>query len=173
MNHKTATLGLILSLALVSSCSSIAKNLNIDNPRYTFRDVRPRVAIALPLSASSIDFDFLVEVENPNPVALRLDQLDFALDINGSHVVDGVSRDRIRIPARGIGEVRLTARADYNSLKSLFREVVDMVQGERARYQLKGRAYYDTPIGRLDFPVTIYTTGSSRDRYRNDLSPRQ
>lgn len=154
---------LAVTIGLLSSgCSSALKNLNIENPEYRIRDIRPRIALALPLSASSIDFDFLVEVDNPNGVALRLDQLDFDVRVNDAHVVSGVSRDEIRIPARGIGEVRLRARADYDDLKSLFREVADMVQGERARYEVRGRAYYDTPIGRLNFPVTVYTAGSRR-----------
>lgn len=146
----------------MSGCSSALRSLNIENPEYRIRDIRPRVAVALPLSASSIDFDFLVEVDNPNGVALRLDQLDFDISVNDAHVVSGVSRDEIRVPARGVGEVRLRARADYNSLKGLFREIVDMVQGERPRYEIKGRAYYNTPVGRLNFPVRVYTTGRRR-----------
>src|SRR5438552_1583579 len=46
----------------LSGCSSVARSLNIVNPRYSIRDVRPRVAIALPLSASTIDFDFALGV---------------------------------------------------------------------------------------------------------------
>ena len=52
--------GLCLVLAAValslSGCSTLA-NLNIVNPSYSLRDIRPHVAIALPLSASSIDLD--------------------------------------------------------------------------------------------------------------------
>ncbi|HEU4522451.1 MAG TPA: hypothetical protein VFT12_10630, partial [Thermoanaerobaculia bacterium] len=51
--------GLCFMLALVtlllSGCSTVARALNIENPRYSFRDVQPRVNVALPLSASSID----------------------------------------------------------------------------------------------------------------------
>ena len=156
-------LSFILAL---SGCSSALKNLNIENPEYRIRDIRPRVSLALPLSASSIDFDFVVEVDNPNSVAINLDQLDFDIVVNNEPIVSGVSRDRIKVPARGIGEVRLRARADYSSLKGLFREVADMIQGERAKYELRGRAYYNTPIGRLNFPVTVYTMGGSDRRRR-------
>lgn len=162
---RMTTVSAIVVFALVSSgCSTAMKALNIENPEYRIRDVRPRVSLALPLSASSIDFDFIVEVDNPNRVALRLDQLDFDINVNDSHIVSGVSREEIRVPANGVGEIRLRARADYNSLKGLFREVSDIVQGERARYEVSGRAYYDTPVGRLNFPVKVFTTSGSRRR---------
>jgi LEA14-like dessication related protein len=117
------------------------------------------VDIALPLSASSIDFDFTIGVNNPNRVGLRLDRVDFNLFVNDSRILDSVSRQGINIPANGSGDVRLSARVGYESIRSLFREVADVIQGNRARYEIRGNAYYDTPVGTLKFPVTVYTTG--------------
>src|SRR6059058_5794597 len=81
---KSLVYGILLSglvLAAVtfalSGCSTLAKTLDIVNPSYSIRDIRPHVAVALPLSASSIDLDFDVGVDNPNSVALRLNRLDF------------------------------------------------------------------------------------------------
>ena len=154
----TAACILLAGLTLIASGCSTLANLNIVNPSYTIRDVRPRVDIALPLSASSIDFDFTVGVNNPNRVGLRLDRVDFNLFINDSRILDSVSEQRINIPANGYGDVHLRARVGYDSLRSLFREVADVVQGNRARYEIRGNAYYDTPVGTLKFPVTVYTT---------------
>ncbi|HXI12921.1 MAG TPA: LEA type 2 family protein [Thermoanaerobaculia bacterium] len=144
-----------------TGCSTIP-NLVLQNPRYSIRDIRPRVAIALPLSASTIDFDFVLGIDNPNPVSLRLDRVDFNLLINDNSIVDGVSAERIDIPARGVGDVRLRTRVGYNNIRSLFREVSDLVQGNRARYDLRGTVHYNTPIGRMQFPLTIFR--SDRDR---------
>jgi hypothetical protein len=36
-----------------------------------------------------------------------------------------------------------------------------MVQGNRARYEVRGRAYYNTPIGQLQFPVSVFHGGDS------------
>jgi len=152
---------LCLTLALItvvlSGCSTIARNLNIVNPSYSFRDVRPRVSVALPLSASSIDFDLTVGVNNPNRVGLRMDRLDFSLFVNDSRLLDTVSNQQIRIPANGYGDVSLRARVDYNSLRSIWGEIVNVINGNRARYELRGTAYYDTPVGQLQFPVTVYS----------------
>ena len=147
-----------LAFFLLSGCAAVGNALNIQNPRYTIRDIRPRVAIAIPLSASSIDIDFNLEVDNPNTVGLRLDHIDFDLFINDARVLDSVSQQDIRIPARGIGDVHLRTRIGYQSIRTLWDEIVDVVRGQRARYELRGNAYYDTPAGRLRFPVTVYST---------------
>ncbi|HUP45647.1 MAG TPA: LEA type 2 family protein [Thermoanaerobaculia bacterium] len=154
--------GLCLTLAAItlflSGCSTVAQALNIENPRYSFRDVRPRVSIALPLSASTIDFEMTVAVDNPNDINLRLDRFDFSLFVNNSRILDSVANQQVRIPARGVGDVHLRGRVGYDSIRSLWNEVVSVIQGDRARYELRGNAYYDTPIGEMRFPVTIYTS---------------
>ena len=157
--------GLCMALAVLSlgGCSSVAQALNIQNPRYTIRDVRPNLSMALPLSASAIDLDFTLGVDNPNNVALRLDRIDFDFLINENPVLRSVSRDqRIDIPANGYGDVRLSMRVGYNEIRSMWREVADLIQGNRARYQLRGNAYFNTPIGTMKFPVTVYSDGERR-----------
>ncbi|HYR27018.1 MAG TPA: LEA type 2 family protein [Thermoanaerobaculia bacterium] len=164
---RTLTLGTLLaglcimaSIAslLLSGCSAVQKALNIENPRYSIRNIHPRVDIAIPLSASTIDLDFSIEVDNPNSVGLRLDEIDFDLFINDSRILDGVSQQRINIPANGRGDMRLTTSIGYNNIRTLWNEVVGAIRGERARYEIRGNAYYDTPLGRLKFPVSVYST---------------
>lgn len=143
-----------------SGCSAIKSALDIENPRYTIRNVRPRVAIAIPLSASSIDVDFALEVDNPNDVGLRLDEIDFNLLINDNRVLESVrTQHGVRIPANGRSDVQLRTRIGYQNIRTLWTEMVDVIRGERARYSIQGNAYYDTPVGRLKFPVTVYTSG--------------
>lgn len=154
--------GLCIVLAVVtitlSGCSTLAKAVNIENPRYSIREIRPRVDIAIPLSASSIDFDFTVGIDNPNSVGIKLAKLDFNLLVNDNPILDSVSDQNISIPARGYGDIRLRSRVGYDNIRNLWREVLDLVQGQRARYEIRGNAYYDTPIGRMRFPVTVYST---------------
>jgi LEA14-like dessication related protein len=164
---RNLTLGVLLAIfcivasvasLLLSGCAAVRSALNIENPRYTIRDIRPRVDVALPLSASSIDIDFALEVDNPNSVGLRLDQIDFNLFINDNPILDSISQQDINIPANGRGDVRLRTRIGYQNVRSLWSEIVSVIQGNRARYELRGNAYYNTPIGRMKFPVTVYST---------------
>lgn len=147
-----------LALLLTSGCAAVQQALHIENPRYRIRDIRPRVDIAIPLSASSIDIDFAIEVDNPNSVGLRLDQIDFNLLINDTAVLDSVSQQGLRIPANGRGDVQLRTRIGYQNLRTMWDQIVNVIRGQRAHYEIRGNAYYETPVGRLKFPVTVYST---------------
>jgi LEA14-like dessication related protein len=150
-------LGLAAVTLSLSGCRSLA-GLNIVNPRYSLRGVVPHVAIALPLSSSAIDFDFTIGVDNPNPIGLRLDWLDFDLAINDTPVLTSVRAEQgVHIPAHGVGDVHLRTRVGYENLKILFRQVAEMVQGNRATYSIRGNAYYATPLGQMRFPLTLYS----------------
>jgi LEA14-like dessication related protein len=155
-----AALSIVAAAAsmLLSGCAAARAALNIENPRYSIRDIRPRIDIAIPLSASSIDVDFAIEVDNPNSVGLRLDEIDFDLFINDTRILDGISQQRIAIPANGRGDIQLRTRIGYQNIRSLWSEVLDAIRGERARYEIRGNAYYDTPLGRLKFPVSVYSS---------------
>jgi LEA14-like dessication related protein len=163
---RNLTLGSLLALIsitagialLFSRCSAIQSALDIENPTYAIRDVRPSLDIAIPLSASSIEIDFALEVDNPNSVGLRLDQLDFNLYINDSRVLDSTSQQDIRIPARGRGDVPLRTRIGYQNVRAMWDQLVNIIRGEQARYEIRGTAYYETPLGRLKFPVAVLST---------------
>lgn len=145
-------------LFLLSGCSAVMSALDIQNPRYALRDVNPRVDIAIPLSASTIDLDLGIDVDNPNSVGLRLDQLDFNVFVNGNRLIDGISSQDVRIPANGTGNVRLRTRIGYQNIRSIWSEVVNVIGGRNANYEVRGTAYYDTPAGRLQFPLTVYSS---------------
>jgi LEA14-like dessication related protein len=148
------TLIYVSTLFLLSGCNTLA-NLNILNPTYSIRGVQPRVNFGIP---PTMDFDFTVGVDNPNPVALRLDHFNFDLLINNNRVLNNVRSDQgIQIPARGVGDVHLTTHVSYNDIRTIFNELANIVQGNRASYAIQGNAFYDTPVGRLQFPVTVYS----------------
>src|SRR4051812_939675 len=158
-----ATLLTIACIALaaitlsLSGCRSLV-GANLVNPSYKLRSVSPHVAIALPLTASAIDLDFTIVVDNPNAIGLRLEWLDFDLAINDTPILTSVRAEQgVHIPAHGLGDVHLRTRVGYQNLKTLFREIADMVQGNRATYAIHGNAYYKTPFGERRFPLTLYS----------------
>jgi LEA14-like dessication related protein len=154
------TVGCVILAAVtlaLSGCRSLFPG-ELVNPSYTLRSVVPHVAIALPLSASAIDLDFTIVVDNPNAIGLRLDWLDFDLAINDTPILTSVRAEQgVNIPAHGVGDVHLRTRVGYGNLKALFRQIADMVQGNRAHYAIHGDAYYHTPFGQKRFPVTLYS----------------
>jgi LEA14-like dessication related protein len=134
----------------LSGCSTVA---NIVNPSYSLRAVDPHLNLAIP---PSLDVDFTIGVDNQNPVAVRLDRFDFDLLINDTPVLNNVRSDQgIHIPARGLGDVHLNAHVNFSDLQTIGRQLIDVIRGNRASYQIRGNAYYDTPLGQLRFPVTV------------------
>jgi len=96
--------------------------------------------------------------DNPNAIGLRLDWLDFDLAINDTPILTSVRAEQgVHIPAHGVGDVHLRTRVGYGNLKALFRQIADMVQGNRAHYAIHGNAYYHTPFGQKRFPLTLYS----------------
>lgn len=146
---------LIVALLLVGGCASV---LDIQNPTYSVRDIRPHLSIAIPLRASSIDFNFNLGVDNPNRISLPVSHLDFDLFADDTHLVSAVSRAQVTIPAHGYGEVPVRARVGYTEIRDVWQSVVDLITGNRAHYHLTGTAYFDTPLGEKRFPVNVVTT---------------
>lgn len=151
--RRNIVLVLCLSAMLIASgCRSL---LNIQEPDYEILRVVPRVSLAFPLERSTIDLEFLVEIDNPNTFALNLDRIDFDVFIDGREVIQGVSNREIRVPAQGVGEVVLSTRLTYDSIREIFREVAEVVRGGDADYQLKGKAWYRTRLGNVSLPFEI------------------
>ena len=84
----------LCGFAALSACTSL--NELDQPPRITLVNLKP-VQIQL------LEQRYLVtiRIQNPNPVALPIRGLDYALSINGSPFADGVSNQRITIPAYG------------------------------------------------------------------------
>jgi LEA14-like dessication related protein len=95
LKHIWRGLGLVLcGFAALTACSSPSK---LDQePRITLVNLQP-VQIQL------LEQRYLatIRIQNPNPVALPIRGLDYAISINGSQFAEGVSNQRITIPAYG------------------------------------------------------------------------
>jgi LEA14-like dessication related protein len=143
-----------ISCIALAGCNTLA-NLRIVNPSYSLRSVDPHVNLGIP---PSLDLDFTVNVNNPNPVGLRLDHFDFDLLVNNNPILRNVhSVQGLRIPAQGDSDVHLSTHVTYDSIRSIYNEIVNVIEGNRATYGIQGNAYYDTPTGQLRFPVTVYS----------------
>jgi len=145
-----------LSICLIatSGCNTLA-NLHVINPSYQLRSVNPHLNLGIP---PSMDLEFTVNVNNPNPVALTLNYFDFDVLVNNNPILRNVhSVQGFRIRAQGDNDVHLATHVTYDSIRSIYTEVVNMIQGNRASYGIQGNAYYDTPVGQLRFPVSVYS----------------
>jgi len=155
MKRKLLFASLATSLCIALAGCNTLRNLNIINPSYSLRSVSPRVNLGIP---PSVDLDFTINVNNPNPVGLRLDYFDFDLLVDNNPILRNIhSVQGLRIPAQGDSDVHLATHVNYDSIRTIYNEIVNVIHGNRATYGIQGNAYYDTPVGQLRFPVTVYS----------------
>ena len=90
----------LCGVAVLSACSSL--NALEHEPRVSLVNLKP-VQIQL------LEQRYLatIRIQNPNPVALPVRGLEYAISINGSQFADGVSSQKITIPAYGEKTIEL------------------------------------------------------------------
>ena len=115
--------------ALLAGCAGLGQ---LDKP--------PRVTLAglEPVQVELLEQRFvaLLRVQNPNPVALPIDGLEYTLAINGSDFAEGVSSQRITVPAYGEKTLEVGVVC---SIVSLFRQLEQLSRSDgRLRYEIRG-----------------------------------
>ena len=129
------------------SCAELAQRLGIVNCNYAFNDISP-VQVGL----TSMDLKLSIQVDNPNPAAVILDQLGFDFFVNENRIFQGLMEERMEIPSRGSSILDHIITLSYLDVGAA---IVEAIKEKKASYRLTGKAYYNTPLGRLEFPVDI------------------
>lgn len=133
MNRRRALVAAAGLLLAAAGCASLAgltqkPELTLIGARVTkFNLAEQQLALRL-------------RVRNPNPVALPLDRLDFALDINGQPFARGNSEQPLVVPGGGEGVLEVSARSDLASLAALYNQLRTLPAEARQRldYRLSG-----------------------------------
>ncbi len=94
-------------------------------------------------------YELRLRIKNTNDFPLRIRGLDYRLKLNEREFADGVSGERVEVPA--FGEAAMTVQATSNLLR-IFEQVRDMGDGEAGlRYELEGKVALDGLAMRLPF----------------------
>lgn len=104
------------ALLLLGGCAGLA---GLEHPpRVTLRGIEP-------VQVELLEQRYLatIRVQNPNPVALPIEGLDYAISINGTHFADGVSSQRVTIPAYGEKTLQVGVTS---TLLRLFHQIRDI-----------------------------------------------
>lgn len=132
----------------VSSCATVNQVLrsNFKEPKVDFRKLHLR---DVSFEDVTMDFEFLVT--NPNDVSVKLNSLDYALDIEGKSLAKGQTEQALRLKANGSAPVRLP-------LTVTFTDFVDNLatffsSKETVPYAIAAGFGLDTPIGDIRLPV--------------------
>ncbi len=138
---------LISLLLLTSGCAMVQKQLKVRKPDVKFVNAR-----AHSFTLSSMKVDVKLDVTNPNPITVKADRIDLLLYINKRKTVKVMFND-INLPANKTEKLNATVKIPY---KSVGTAIVGVVKRGKVTYKLEGKIFVKTPIGMLDFPVTIY-----------------
>ena len=136
-------LWLLLLALLVSACATTATFQ--DPPRVTLTSIQPKEMTLLEQR-----YSLQLRIMNPNEVAIPVEGLSYALEINGREFAYGVSNAAVSIPP--FGEALLDVEVVSNLL-NIMQQMREM-QGEQhdsLRYRLSGKISLDNSPARLPF----------------------
>ena len=140
-------LAVLTALLTLAGCASLNQLLAgaFQRPRLSFK--RADLANA---SLSGATVNLVYDVENPNPVALSLAQVSYALFVEGKQVVSGTPPDGLRLKASGGSELVFPASVKFADLVPA---VSTLFTKEQAAYKAQGSVGIKTPLGVLAFPL--------------------
>ncbi len=132
---------------LMLSCTFLKERLAVKECTFKMKQVRP-----YDFTLTDLKLDVTIDISNPNKVDAVLDKLDYTLFVAGENVISGTTNQRIKVLAGKSKDFLTTIGINYQSVSSA---IIKAIKEGNPSYQIKGRAYIDTPIGSINYPITI------------------
>ncbi len=143
---------LLVWVVLAAGCAELKQIAAsaFQQPKLEFQSVSIQ---SLDLEGATLAFDF--RIENPNGIGLDVAKIGYALDVEGTRVVDGEAPGGVSIPAHGAAPVRFPVHFRFADVPGFVRLVTSR---EALAYRLSGHAGVRTPIGIVDLPLSYAST---------------
>lgn len=136
-----------LLIVLFISCSVIKQRLAIKECKFSLAAVNP-----YDFTFSNLKVDFEVKVNNPNKVDAVLDKLDYTFYVNETDVFSGTTGKGIKVAAGKQKNFTTTITLEYTKAGET---IVEALRLQKAEYKIKAKAYIQTIIGEISYPVEI------------------
>jgi len=134
-------------LLLCISCAALRERTAIKECKFSLVSVRP-----YDFTFSNLKLDFEIKVDNPNSINAVLDKLVYRFYANNTDVFSGTTGRTITIPANKTERFTTTITLDYNTIGQALAEAMKLGS---AAYRLSARAYINTLLGEVSYPVEI------------------
>ena len=131
MKTFCGVLVVLTGLLTMSACTSL--NKIVKDPEVTIKEFK-----LASVTTDGVHIDLGLNVKNPNPVALKLDEVDYALNVSGEKVTEGVFDKGVDIPAGGEGTVYIPLRFQFTSVGNLLSGLMN--RSFEKEYELTGNA---------------------------------
>lgn len=137
----------LLLIICMLSCSAIKERLAVKECKFDLVSVTP-----YDFSFSNLKLDFDINVDNPNKVDALLDRLTYTLFVNESDVFSGTTGESVKILAGKSERFTTTITLEYTKIGQT---IVEAIKMKKAAYKIAARAYVNTALGELSYPVEI------------------
>jgi len=132
---------------LVLSCSGIKERLAIKECKFKLVAVSPHS-----FTFSDLKVDFGIRVDNPNNVDAVLDKFIYTFYTNNTQVFSGTTGKTVNIKANKSETFTTTITLEYSKIGQALAEAMKLGS---AVYRIEGRAYINTVLGEISYPVSI------------------
>lgn len=125
---------------LMTGCMLLRKP---ESPKVTLTNVDVSHAS---LTGATLNFHF--HIENPNDYALSLDQIEYALALDGKPFTSGVFDKKLKVEGKGILDVPLPIQVEY---KNVLASIAGFLRRKQTDYALEGSAkigLFKIPFGK-------------------------
>ncbi len=140
-------LGFVFLTLLILSCASIRERLAIKECKFSLVSVRPHT-----FTFSDFKVDFDIRVDNPNTVDAVLDKFVYEFFTNDIKVFSGTTGKKIKIESKKAETFTTTITLEYNAIGQALAEAMKLGS---AAYRIDARAYINTLLGEMSYPVSI------------------
>ncbi len=134
---RSTVLGL---LVVVGGCATSVENL-VEMPRVELRDVD-----VLGLGFSNQSFLLSFSVSNPNPFPLPVNDVSYALWLDGQRFASGRTKSEFSVPADGESQFAISVELNLLQTAPRLLTIVRDGNGEQYSYELEGEFGIDLPL---------------------------
>lgn len=129
---------LLAALLVLPGCALLEEAAGVRRPEVSLESTRVDR-----LSAEGVDLGLGFTVRNPNSVGVRLDRLDYRLDLGGQRLASGERTEGLVIGASGSSQALLPVSLRWQELADVYRSLRG---GGPADYRLEMGFWFDVPV---------------------------
>ena len=141
------SLTFFISSLVILSCSAIKERLAIKECKFSLLSVKP-----YDFTFSDLNLDFDIKVNNPNNVDAVLDKFDYTFYVNQTDVFSGTTGKGLKVTAGKSEDFITTINLQYTKIGET---LVEALRLQKCEYKIKAKAYINTIIGEISYPVEI------------------
>ncbi|MBC7743049.1 MAG: LEA type 2 family protein [Bdellovibrionaceae bacterium] len=120
------------------SCASVMKDPQVNITNVDVADV----------TAKDITLNLKLNIINPNGIPINLKKVNYALQMSGKKIAEGVLNQGVNVPAKGQADVVVPVKFKFNTLDSLVSGLLKKTISKD--YELTGTA----DLGIISIPFT-------------------